>query len=159
MNELSAILTPRNSLYLIIRWASSTVAITYVPYLAKAEEREFFLKNRHELVHQLGESNFSYSLICKEIGEITDVRSWIERDTTNTCKHDQEATPKVKDLGHRLNKCRLCDRRMQNPIAPEALDALKTLQDPGAVVQIVRPHAFTLPSFPSSLPPSNYYYL
>lgn len=127
------------------------VAITYVPYLAKEQQRSYFLEHRYELVRQLGEGNFSQSLICKEIGEITDARSWEERDGEATAHHKgskkehiveigkdgccEEDT--VKDLGYKRNKCRLCDRRMKNKMTPEALEALSTLHSPGAVVQIV----------------------
>jgi twinfilin-like protein len=143
LNELLTILKPRTPLYLILRRNDSLVAITFAPYLAKDTHRAFFLDNRHSLVQQLGAEHFSQSLICKEIGEITDARSWTERDSntssdTNACKDPACTSCTVQDIGYKRNKCRLCDRRMQNPIAPDALSALSTLSNPGALVQIVR---------------------
>jgi twinfilin-like protein len=93
----------------------------------------------------------SSSIICKEIGEITDARSWAERDAaiishddnsrqgdgTECCTNTAHTEIAAKDLGYRKNKCRLCDRRMKNRITPSALAALKQLQPPGAAVQLV----------------------
>jgi twinfilin-like protein len=152
LNELDAVLSPRTSLYLLLRRNDSLTAITYVPYLAKEEQRTFFLEHRHDFVRQLGQEHFAQSLICKEIGEITDARSWDERDnyaishkgSSEHVKNDQCCTEdgcverKPKDLGYARNKCRLCDRRMKNAITPPALEALKTLSEPGSLVQIVR---------------------
>ncbi|CAO2651675.1 Nn.00g042450.m01.CDS01 [Neocucurbitaria sp. VM-36] len=156
LNELDNVLNPRVPLYLLLRRDDSLIAITYVPYLAKEEQRAVFLNHRQELVRQLGEKYFSMSLICKEIGEITDARSWEERDKHmhDTCEqadnHEICEAPGthtgVRDVGYKQNKCRLCDRRMKNKITPEALDALKTLDQPGATVQIVRyPFPLSLP--------------
>ncbi|KAF2819429.1 hypothetical protein CC86DRAFT_398783 [Ophiobolus disseminans] len=149
LNELDAVLSPRTPLYLLLRRNDSLTAITYVPYLAKEDQRSFFLEHRHDLVQRLEKEHFSQSLICKEIGEITDARSWQERDdndasntasgiTKNTKKCNDESCEgcAVEDLGYKRNKCRLCDRRMKNKITPEAQDALKTLVNPGAVVQL-----------------------
>ena len=159
LNELDAILSPRTPLYLLLRRNDSLIAITYVPYLAKEDLRFFFLEHRHELVEKLGKEHFSQSLICKEIGEVTDARSWTERDNNEAlnaspayrkeeegCKAGSCEACTIKDLGYKRNKCRLCDRRMKNPITSEALDALTTLTHPGAAVQIVRtPRLFTIP--------------
>jgi twinfilin-like protein len=154
LNKLEAVINPWTSLYLIMRRKGSPIAITFVPYLAKETERGFFLAHRLDLVQQLGEANFSQSLICKEVGEITDARSWDERDEWNEnstlgvstvklehqeriCDDKDCKDVHVEDLGYRRNKCRLCDRRMKNEITPEALATLATLSSPGAVVQIV----------------------
>ncbi|KAF2027589.1 hypothetical protein EK21DRAFT_71505 [Setomelanomma holmii] len=152
LNELDAVLSARTPMYLLLRRDDSLVAITYVPYLAKEAQRAFLLEHRHEFVRQFGEAHFSQSLICKEIGEITDARSWEERDSQMTghdkasegiasgesckdgCCNKDDST--IKDMGYKRNKCRLCDRRMKNKIAPDALSALKTLKEPGIVVQI-----------------------
>jgi twinfilin-like protein len=151
LNELSTVLNPRIALYILLRRNDTLTAITFVPYLAKDNQRGFFLDHRHELVQKLGKEHFSQSLICKEIGEITDVRSWTERDDNNAsnetaadhpkdaevCQDDACEACTVQDMGYKRNKCRLCDRRMQNKISPEALEALKGLSTPGTVVQIV----------------------
>lgn len=151
LNELDSVLDIRTPLYLLLRRNKSLTIITFAPYLAKAEDREKYLIGRHELARLLGEEHFSTSLICKEIGELTDARSWAEREENakaergkaqgnNECEdcHDhQHATSGPQDVGHVKNKCRLCDRRMKNKISPEALEALKTLDNPGATVQIV----------------------
>ncbi|KAH7408608.1 hypothetical protein DE146DRAFT_675627 [Phaeosphaeria sp. MPI-PUGE-AT-0046c] len=138
-------------MYLLLRRNNVLVAITFAPYLADATQRQFLLENRHDLVQRLGAEHFSQSLICKEIGEITDVRSWNERDALNSskneqssvhledghiCKEDSCTSCTVKDAGYRRTKCRLCDRRMQNPIASDALEALRSLTSRGALVQI-----------------------
>jgi twinfilin-like protein len=150
-NELGNVLNPRTALYIILRRTDTLVAITFVPYLAKDNQREFFVDHRHELIQNLGKEHFSQSLICKEIGEITDVRSWMERDNTDSsnkvainhpkdaeiCQDVTCAACTVQDLGYKRNKCRLCDRRMQNKISSEALEALKTLSAPSTVIQIV----------------------
>jgi twinfilin-like protein len=155
LNELEAVINPRTPLYLILRLKCSLIAITFVPYLAKEIERNLLLDYRQELVRQLGEANFSQSLICKEVGEITDARSWAERDENGTSgvsavKHEKEEENctkedckdcRIQDLGYKRNKCRLCDRRMKNKITLEALNALTTLSTPGAAVQIVSFHA------------------
>lgn len=87
------------------------------------------------------------SLICKEIGEVTDVRSWIERDAhqqenpieehVGVCEAAQEHNKVAKDLGYKKNKCRLCDRRMKNKITDGAFEALSGLDKAGDCVQIV----------------------
>jgi twinfilin-like protein len=159
LNELDTIVEPRTPLYLILRRNSLLFAITFAPYLAKDTERKFFLENRFDLVQLLGETHFSQSLICKEVGEITDARSWHERDENKTshiatAEHAKEGEVfkeeecegcNVKDLGYKQNKCRLCDRRMKNKITPEAISALGTVSDPGAAVQIVCFHYFQTP--------------
>ncbi|KAH4403617.1 hypothetical protein HBI25_155470 [Parastagonospora nodorum] len=150
LNELDAIIDPRTPLYLLLRRNEKLVAITFVPYLAKESERAILLEHRHYIVKTLGQEHFSQSLICKEVGEVTDARSWTERDEDDfspeaTSKHarDVDACDNVdceicslRDLGYKRNKCRLCDRRMKNKITPEALDALSSLKNTGAVVQI-----------------------
>lgn len=153
LNELDTVLSPRSPLYLILRRDDSLIAITFIPYLAKESERQTYLENRHELVRLIGENHISLSLICKEIGEITDVRSWVERDEKakldvsaahgkdagGDCQDLEHGENSVQDIGYKQNKCRLCDRRMKNAISPSALAALKSLSHPGATVQIVRP--------------------
>jgi twinfilin-like protein len=171
LNELDAVLSPRTSLYLLLRRNDSLTAITYVPYLAKEEPRAFFIENRHELLRQLGVEHFAQSLICKEVGEFTDARSWAERDNNaashiisnertqdaQSCTEDGCIECKPKDLGYARNKCRLCDRRMKNAITPEALEALKILTNPGSLVQIVTPppssSTCTLTNIPSTSTP------
>lgn len=145
-------LSPKHALYLILRRKDSLVAVTYVPYLASAESKELLLESRNELVNDLGKENFSASIICKEIGEITDARSWDERDGKEKSREDANAegeqscgvheetdaeTAGAKDLGYRKNKCRLCDRRMKNKINDDALEALSKLDESGACVQLV----------------------
>ncbi|KAI2481630.1 Actin monomer binding protein [Pyrenophora tritici-repentis] len=90
-------------------------------------------------------------MICKEIGEVTDERSWEERDAEQRSKDavandageqrvDGSARNGQKsliDAGYKRNKCRLCDRRMKNNISPEALEALAQLHTPSTAVQIV----------------------
>ncbi|KAH7065991.1 hypothetical protein BKA63DRAFT_537922 [Paraphoma chrysanthemicola] len=143
-------LDARTCLYLFLRRPDSIVAITYVPFLAKDEQRSFFLKHRQQLVQQLGVGHFSLSLICKEAGEITDARSWHEREGEELECHDEKkiaAKGEIckdggcesivpNDMGYKRNKCRLCDRRMKNRIEPEAVDALNVLRLPGSLVQI-----------------------
>ncbi|KAH7359587.1 hypothetical protein BKA66DRAFT_226985 [Pyrenochaeta sp. MPI-SDFR-AT-0127] len=150
LNELDAVLNSRTPLYVILRRNQSLFAITYVPYLAEETQRTSYLNYRSRLIRQLGEEQFSLSLICKEIGEITDARSWEERDNhihpgsahsdchddCGLCADISSKPPGVKDLGYKKNKCRLCDRRMKNKISPEALDALKKLDNLGALIQI-----------------------
>jgi twinfilin-like protein len=75
-------------------------------------------------------------VICKEIGEVTDARSWEERDTE---KHLHAGIVLI-DAGYKKNKCRLCDRRMKNKISPEALEAFTKLEVAGTAVQIVPYH-------------------
>jgi hypothetical protein len=161
------VLNPRTALYILLRRTDTLAAITFVPYLAKDNQRAFFLEHRLELVEKLGKQNFSQSLICKEIGEVTDARSWTERGnddslkeiTTNhskdpeMCQDDACEACTVQDLGYKRNKCRLCDRRMQNKISPEALEALKTLAEPSTVVQIVHSQAFLLHFVPQLIIP------
>ena len=85
------------------------------------------------------------SLICKEIGEITDARSWVERDalTNETeaeekpCGDSHDHDGNTTDIGYKKNQCRLCDRRMKNKITDEALAALGKLKNEGDCVQIV----------------------
>jgi twinfilin-like protein len=142
LNELDSILTPSNSCYIVLRRGGTLTFITYIPYRARANERTSVLENRHECVRQLGEEHFIASVICKEIGEITDVRSWEERGAEARSRHKEHG---AQDAEYRKNKCRLCDRRMKNKISPEALDALKLLYAPGMTVQMV-----PYPDFPSS---------
>jgi twinfilin-like protein len=122
-----------------------------VPYRAKEEARNLLLQCRHKVVRQLDKGYISFSMVCKEIAEITDSRSWVEReaeatplDTASTGCDNKESCNCVehcggimKDVGYRRNKCRLCDRRMKNKISSETLKALTVLQAPGTAVQIV----------------------
>lgn len=138
-------------MFLLFRRNNSLVAITFVPFLAPESQREFCHDNRHELVRKLGEKHFSTSLICKEVGEITNERAWKERDEAakyvgSNLEHETAYDPSgqvqgqhvgVQDLGYNKSKCRACDRSMKNKISEEALQALTKLSTPGAVVQIV----------------------
>lgn len=152
LNRLDTVLDPKTAIYLILRRNGSLVAITFVPYLAKAEQKKFLVSNRNELVQKLGLVHFSSFIICKEIGEIADARSWDERDgksnswgdegekntlDCSACEKDEVKEHDVKDLGYKKNKCRLCDRRMKNEIEDNALKALAKLDYGGACVQIV----------------------
>ena len=151
LNELDGILTPVSSCYIIIRRDKSLTFVTYVPYRADKNERALLLDNRQECVRQLGEEHFITSVICKEIGEVTDGRSWEERNAKlqsqkavvvhaseqkahESHEHGQEC---LIDVGHEKNKCRLCDRRMKNKMSREAFEALAQLHTPGTAVQIV----------------------
>lgn len=136
LSQLDAVLDTRRPAYLLLRRGDSLIAITYVPYLAKESDKATLLEHRFDLVKQLGEAKFSMSLICKEIGEITDPRSWEERDKHIAGVENLEESG-VEDLGHKKNACRLCDRRMKNQITPDAQEALKTLGTSEAAVQIV----------------------
>ncbi|KAJ4356453.1 Twinfilin-1 [Didymosphaeria variabile] len=156
LNQLESVLNPRTALYLVLRHKESLIAITYVPYAANADLRASLLDNREALVKVLGQEHFSSSIICKEIGEITDVRSWEERsgngqswvdgndERTGACETTQDGVP---DLGHKMNKCRLCDRRMKNKIDNDALDALQSLAAGGDCVQLAKrmKHTMAIP--------------
>jgi twinfilin-like protein len=173
LNELDGVLTTSNSFYVLLRRNNSLTFIAYVPYRAKEDYRAILLENRHECVRQLGEEHFTMSVICKEIGEVTDARSWEERDAEKRSRnaaadnddqsrvhenvtHDKSG---IEDVGYKKNKCRLCDRRMKNKITPEALEALTKLSTPGMAVQIVLSHvtrlsiqSLTYPSQSTPLP-------
>jgi hypothetical protein len=137
--------------YIVLRRGDSLTFITYVPYRAKEELRNLFLERRHSVVQQLGAGYISYSIICKEIAEITDARSWVERDaeaislstkriqcdTKESCGCPEHSKSDLEDVEYRKNKCRLCDRRMKNKISSEALEALRELQTPCTAVQMV----------------------
>jgi twinfilin-like protein len=152
LNRLEAVLSAKHALYIILRRNDSLVAVTYVPYLASAGSKKALLERRNELVEHLGQKNFSESIICKEMGEITDARSWDERDghgqswndanarEEQNCENHEETdveTAGAKDLGYKKNKCRLCDRRLKNKINDDALEALSKLNEDGACVQLV----------------------
>jgi twinfilin-like protein len=152
LSQLESIVNEKSALYLIVRRNSSLIAVTYVPYRADANLKQSYLENRQELIQKLGESHFYSALICKEAGEVTDARSWDERDGQGAswgenhehgdqfeaCVKEENGEKEVfKDLGYKKNRCRLCDRRMKNKIAPDALDALKNLGNSGDCVQIV----------------------
>jgi len=142
LTQLEAIVDTKTPLYLILRRDHSLIAITYVPHLTSDELKNIYLDNRHELVQSLGVHHFTFSMICKEAAEITDIRSWEERDMhVSECERDlQEGMKeqKIEDLGHRKNKCRLCDRRMKNKIKESASEALKMFDKGGDCVQLVR---------------------
>ncbi|KAJ8119003.1 hypothetical protein OPT61_g124 [Boeremia exigua] len=140
LNLLDDLLDPKTPLYLILRYGGSLLAITFVPYRAQEEECKLYLKHRNDLVRIMGENHFKMSLICKEIAEITDARSWAERKAhqhTHEAGEDPEiCDTEVKDAGYRKNDCRLCDRRMKNQITDGALNALGKLEKEGSCVQI-----------------------
>ncbi|KAF2448957.1 hypothetical protein P171DRAFT_428931 [Karstenula rhodostoma CBS 690.94] len=148
LNQLDSVLSPKSTLYLTLRHEGSFVAITFIPYAANADDKALLLDNRQALVKALGEHQFSSSILCKEIGEITDARSWDERsgkgqswtgnssEYIDACEKGDPAVNGVHDLGHKKNKCRLCDRRMKNNIDDGALDALKSLAEGGDCVQL-----------------------
>lgn len=147
LNLLDDVLDSKTSLYLLLRRGNSAIAITFVPYQAPKDERELYLRYRHEWVQLLGIEDIKISLICKEIGEITDARSWVERDEdqqknesrecTDSCDGLHHHSANINDAGYKKNKCRLCDRRMKNKITDGALEALRKLENEGDVVQIV----------------------
>lgn len=149
LNLLDDVLDPKIPLYLLLRRRDSIFAITFVPYRAFKDENEMYLRYRHELVQLLGDEHIKTSLICKEVGEITDARSWVERETrqqekevdecTDGCEDSHEHTH-TKDAGYKKNKCRLCDRRMKNKITDQALEALGKLGNVGNLVQVVSLH-------------------
>ncbi|KAF2638563.1 hypothetical protein P280DRAFT_481918 [Massarina eburnea CBS 473.64] len=151
LNRLDDVLNPRTALYLLLRRNNSLVVVTYTPYRADANAKKFLIDNRSHLINKLGEEHFSTSIICKEIGEIADARSWNERDGEGSAWGDQthedgaackfgdasnaEKT-EVRDLGFRKNQCRLCDRRMKNNIDDDALEALTEVKNAGDCVQL-----------------------
>lgn len=145
LNLLDDTLNPKIPLYLLLRRGDSVSAITFVPFRAPIDERELYLHHRHDLVASFGAEEVKTSLICKEIGEITDARSWVERDTSKdeieaegkTCEDSHDHDDKMLDIGYKKNQCRLCDRRMKNKITDEALAALGKLKNEGDCVQIV----------------------
>ena len=151
LNELESNLDTSKPAYIVLRRGDSLTFITYVPYRAKEELRNLFLERRHSVVQQLGAGYISYSIICKEIAEITDARSWVERDaeaislstkriqcdTKESCGCPEHSKSDLEDVEYRKNKCRLCDRRMKNKISSEALEALRELQTPCTAVQMV----------------------
>jgi twinfilin-like protein len=156
LSQLEGTIDTKTPLYLIIRRSGSgpLTLITYIPYLADTSLKERYLSNRHSLLQTLGEQDFSISVICKEPGDITDLRAWEERDEhlQQPSKHDEhdhntecetctengdpETSAGPKDIGHIKTKCRLCDRRMKNKTSPSAFEALQILQEPGAFVQL-----------------------
>ena len=147
LNLLNGILDLATSLYILVRHDNSIFAITFVPYRAPADQRNLYLHYRHNLLESLDEKYIEMSLICKEIGEITDTRSWTERSLhrqtngttqcTDGCEDVADQGTRIKDLGYKRNKCRLCDRRMKNKITDETLGALGELKNAGDCVQIV----------------------
>ncbi|RYN57489.1 hypothetical protein AA0114_g2642 [Alternaria tenuissima] len=151
LNELESNLDTSKPAYIVLRRGDSLTFITYVPYRAKEELRNLFLERRHSVVQQLGARYISSSIICKEIAEITDARSWVERDAEalslstkriqcdkkESCGCSEHSKSDLEDVEYRKNKCRLCDRRMKNKISSEALEALRELQTPFTAVQIV----------------------
>jgi twinfilin-like protein len=152
LSKLEASITTKHPLYLIIRHNNPLTFITYIPYLAQPTSNRSYLNHRQTVLKTFGASNFTSSIICKEPGEITDERAWKERDgdgqpftskphDKNTNIEDGDSENQVQDQGHQKTKCRLCDRRMKNPITEDALVALKGLKDgkEGACVQLVRP--------------------
>ncbi|KAK7189640.1 cofilin/tropomyosin-type actin-binding protein [Paraphaeosphaeria sporulosa] len=143
LNRLDSVLNPKRASYLVLRVEGSLVAITFVPYVAIVNDNTALLENRQLLLETLGEQHFSASIICKEMGEVVDARSWDERsgeghswnrdydERADGCERDDETTSGVHDLGYKKNKCRLCDRRMKNNIDDAALSALKSLVEGG----------------------------
>jgi twinfilin-like protein len=141
LSQLEAVINTKTPLYLILRQNHSLIAITYVPHLVPDELKNLYLVNRHELVQSLGGQNFASLLICKEAAEITDLRSWKERDMhvsdCESCPQVETKEEAIKDLGYHKNKCRLCDRRMKNNIESTASEALKVFENEGDCVQLV----------------------
>ncbi|OAL48453.1 hypothetical protein IQ07DRAFT_645917 [Pyrenochaeta sp. DS3sAY3a] len=179
LNTLEDVISPRIPLFIILRRGEILYAITYIPYLAKEDERKALLECRREVVKVLGREKFDAELICKEVGEVCDERSWIERDRSigfgNEGREAHECDggdgceglegvgrkQESRDLGYKANKCRLCDRRMKNKIEPEALEALGKLDEVGMMVQITLhlptstlTHHLTTPSVPPTTVPS-----
>ncbi|KAF9691762.1 hypothetical protein EKO04_010409 [Ascochyta lentis] len=140
LNLLEDILNPKTPIYLLLRRNKAIFAITFVPYRAPEAQRDKYLHQRHNLVNSLGAEHFKTSFVCKEIGELVDARSWVERDEHQQNSEREEHTDACKeiekDAGYQKNKCRLCDRRMKNKITDDAMEALKKLQNTGDCVQI-----------------------
>ncbi|KAF2714717.1 hypothetical protein K504DRAFT_486553 [Pleomassaria siparia CBS 279.74] len=142
--DATPLISPKTALYLLLRRDDNALyAITYVPHLASDEEKKLYIENRHELVRTLGEANFVASLICKEPAEITDMRSWEERDMhmsdCESCAPERSGRSEketTKDFGYHKNKCRLCDRRMKHKIEQRASEALSDFGHDGDCVQL-----------------------
>lgn len=157
LNQLEDVLSAVNSAYIILRREDMLTFVTHIPYRANENERAWFLENRQTCGRELYKNRFAASIICKEMGEVTDVRSWEERDaeqhsecavTNHTSDHGIRAMSKhiqeiSSDARYKMTECRLCDRRMKNKISAEASVALTQLYVPGTAVQMV-PH-FTYP--------------
>ncbi|ORY15218.1 hypothetical protein BCR34DRAFT_598687 [Clohesyomyces aquaticus] len=138
---LEPLIDRKTPLYLITRRDESLTAIAYVPYCADEALKKEYLDKRGALVKTLGESHFSTSIICKAPEEITDLRSWEGRDQVvlecDSCEGVQCEPTSLRDLGHVMNRCRLCDHRMKMKIEPAATEALKELRNDGDCVQIM----------------------
>lgn len=141
LNQLDEVLGVRESLFLLLRINTAIFAITFIPYQAPDYERELYVQSRDVFVKSFGEQHFKATLICKEVGEITDTRSWIERGALqqeDRAIADSNEHPSVTtDEGYKKTKCRLCDRRMKNKITDEAFEALSNLEREGECVQLV----------------------
>lgn len=99
-------------------------------------------------MEQLGGKHvFGAEIVCKEVAEVTDRRAWDEREKialeegSNDGVDGEGVGGGAK--GYKKMKCRLCDRRMKNPIEKDALEALATLGEEGRVVQMVRSPLFS----------------
>jgi twinfilin-like protein len=162
LNRLDTILSPKHVIFLVVHHNDALIAVTYVPYLASAKSKNTLLEGRNKVIQELGQDNFAASIICKEMGEITDARSWDERDGQGQSWDDVNARAEqsigapedshaehadVKDEGYKKTKCRLCDRCMKNKINDDALSALSSLSEDGACVQVVS-HSLHLPITP-----------
>lgn len=143
LSLLDEIVNPKRSLFLFLRLNDSIFGITFVPYRAPKYERELYLQHRDALVKSLGEKHFKTTLICKEVGEVTDTRSWVERAALQqdggTGEDPNELNKATIDEGYKRTKCRLCDRRMKNQITDDAFEALGSLEKEGECVQLVGP--------------------
>lgn len=128
-------LHPEVSTYVIVRVDDALVLVTFAPW--RALTAPVFVQNRDRFKQWLGEDHFAFTMICKELSEVTDYRSWEERITLYKKSESEENKSESKDIGYTRTKCRLCDQRMKNKISQAAVDAFQILGEHGALVQMV----------------------
>ncbi|KAL1965710.1 hypothetical protein VTN77DRAFT_5210 [Rasamsonia byssochlamydoides] len=82
--QLSSVLQPKTPLYLILRYGSSLIALTYIPSNAPVRSKTLFASTRATLVRELGSEKFASNIFATEEEEVVGEEAWRERDLDGT---------------------------------------------------------------------------
>ncbi|KAL1979928.1 hypothetical protein VTN96DRAFT_4884 [Rasamsonia emersonii] len=78
--QLSSVLQPKTPLYLILRYGSSLLALTYIPSNAPVRAKTLFASTRATLARELGTEKFASTIFATEEEEVLSEEAWRERN-------------------------------------------------------------------------------
>lgn len=163
--QLASVLQPKTPLYLILRYGSSLLALTYIPSNAPVRAKTLFASTRATLARELGTEKFVSTIFATEEEEVVGEEAWRERnldgkstsefrreDLMDDKERELEAVKRAEEearsgtagrdvgIGGTLGKVSGTatggSMRVVMPVDDDAKEALRALQD-GGLVQLV----------------------